>query len=160
MQVLLSDTEGQECLPCEMCHNSTPYSLLNNGHPIVDGDVCSSCWAHHVVPARLRLTAQWARRQRDRQGQGAQTQMPHDGDQCTVSEVSVVPQGTDPLHGLSAQDPLRWLDGRAFQDCSRNGWVNRQRHAVGGELLIAIAGAISGHAVLSGAVCLVRPPFK
>ena len=68
MQVLLSDTEGQECLPCAMCHNSTPYSLLNNGHPIIDGDVCSSCWAHHVVPARLQLTAQWARRQRNQQG--------------------------------------------------------------------------------------------
>ena len=68
MQVLLSDTEGQECLSCAMCHNSAPYSLLNNGHPIIDGDVCSSCWAHHVVPARLQLTAQWARRQRNLQG--------------------------------------------------------------------------------------------
>ena len=71
----------------------------------------------------------------------------------------MVPQGTDPLHGPLALDPLRRFGGCASQDCSQNGWVNRQRHAVGGELLYAIAAAISGHAVLSGAVCLGRPPF-
>ena len=96
MQVLLADTEGQECLPCAMCHSSTPYSLLNNGHPVTKGDVCSSCWAHHVVPARLLLTAQWRRQQRSQQS-NIDSLPPREGDTVPghASEANQSPrQGT------------------------------------------------------------------